>query len=142
VTQPVLKVQTDASTAIASANTWSASSVVQQANQFFTKGTATDLELFVISSSLAGTASANSVTPTLVGSATSAFSTTASVSPDKGTLAGVGQANISTHAHFAQLSYPYYRLLYTPTGASNFTGSVVSVAVFSGYQDSLDVSDN
>ena len=142
MTQPNLKVQSDASTAIATANTWTASSVVLNASQFFTRGTATDLELFVSFASLAGTAAAGSVTPLLVGSATTGFSTTASITPDKGALGTVGASSISGHAHYAQLLYPYYRVQYTPTGASTATGSAVSIAVFSGLQDSLDVTDN
>ena len=140
MTQPNLKVQSDASTAIATATTWTASSVVEN-GQIFTRGTATDLELVVSFGSLAGTAAAGSVTPLLVGSAATSFATTASISPDKGALATVGASSISTHAHYAQLQYPYYRVNYTPTGASTATGTAMSIAVFSGLQDSLDNSD-
>lgn len=141
MTQPNLVVKGDSSTAIATATTWSASSVVEN-GQIISKGTATDLELVTVLGSLAGTAAAGTaINITLSGSTSSTFATSTTVSADKG-ADNVSTATFTGHAHYAQLQYPYYRATYTPNGAGTVTGTAMSVFVFSGVQDSLDVSDN
>jgi len=141
MTQPNLIVKSDASTAVASATTWTASSIVEN-GQAIARGTATDLELVVTGSVSSTVAFVGSVTPLLVGSATSAFSTTTSITPDKGTLAAVTTASWVSHAHYAQLQFAFYRVQYTPTAAGTVSGSAQATYIFSGVQDSLDVSDN
>lgn len=140
MTQPNMIVKGDGSTAIATATTWTGSTVVET-GQIIAKGSATDLELVTVLVSLAGTAAAGTaINVSLSGSTSSTFATSTTVSADKGSDT-VSTATMTGHAHYAQLQYPYYRATYTPNGAATVTGTAVSVFVFSGVQDSLDNSD-
>ena len=143
MTQPNLKTGTDATTVVTvGASTWSAASTPTTAASFFTKGTATDIDLVVVFSGSASSAAAGSagvIAATLYGSAATTFASATSVAADKGTIACSTAAgnNIGT-AHYAQLQYPYYRTVLSPS--ATVTGQAAVVYVASGLQDSLDDS--
>lgn len=138
MTQPNMKLGTDATTAANGASTWSGSSVAQTAATFFTRGTATDLDVVVVftgSASSAAAGAAGTIALTLQGSASTAFTSATTVAADKGTVAAGTATNIGS-AHFAQLAYPYYRAILGPS--ATITGQATVVYVGSGLQDSLD----
>lgn len=137
--QPNIKFDKDSTTA-ALATTWSAASATQTAGIYFTRGTATDMSVVTVFTGSASSAPAGSQTITVAvyGSATTGFATSTAVTADKSTTnatTATGNALVSV-LHFAQLQYPYYKLTYAPGGT--VTGQAVSIAVFSGLQDSLD----
>ena len=138
MTTPNLKITTDCTTAANGASTWVAASGAQTAASFATKGTATDLDVVVLftgSSASAAAGTAGLIAITLQGSAATTFSSPTTVAPDKGTIASGTGTNI-TVAHFAQLQYPYYRAILTPS--ATVSGQAAVVYVLSGLQDSLD----
>lgn len=141
MTQPNLKIDKDSTTA-ALATTWSASSAAQTSNIYVTKGTATDMTAVSIFTGQASSAPAGSQTIAVVawGSATTGFASSTSVSADKSTTnatTATGNALVSV-LHYAQLQYPFYKFVYSPGGT--VTGQAVTVAVFTGIEDSLDAT--
>lgn len=140
MTQPNLKVGTDCTTAANGASTWVSASGAQTAASFFTRGTATDLTvavLFTGSSASAAAGAAGTIAITLQGASATTFASPTSVTADKGTIASGTGTNI-TVAHFAQLAFPYYRAILTPSATVSGQAAVVYIA--SGLQDSLDDS--
>ena len=140
--QPNLKLATDATTAANGASTWSGTSVTQTSAAFWTRGTATDLDLVTVftgSASSAGAGAASTIAVQLYGSATTGFATSVAITADKGTSSAGTATNVGS-AHYAQLAYPYYKATYAPS--ATITGQAVSIAIFSGLQDSLDNTTN
>ena len=138
MTQPNLKIATDATSAANGASTWSGASGAQTAASFFTRGTATDMDVVVLftgSGAGAAAGAAGSIAITLQGAAATTFAATTTYTADKGSI-GSSTATILTSAHFAQLQQPYFRAILTPS--ATVTGQAVVVYIASGLQDSLD----